>query len=279
MRALIMAGVLALGGALAPPARADQTQTGQTLADIRQELSFLYVEVQKLRRELSMTGAPGVTIGGGSVLDRVDAIEAELQRLTARSEQMDFRINAVVSDGTNRIGDLEFRLCELEPGCDIASLGQTSTLGGGAAPATSPNPVPSAPLPDQPQLAIGEKADFERAQEALATGDFRTAADLFATFGETYPGGPMTAEAHLRRGEALSALAEPSQAARAYLEAFSIDQAGPWAPDALFRLGEALGHLGQTQEACVTLSEVGARFPGAEATDRAAQARGRIGCP
>ena len=132
---------------------------------------------------------------------------------------------------------------------------------------------------NEPQLAVGEKADFERAKEVLATGDFRGAADLFATFAETYPGGPMTAEAHLRRGEALAQLGERTQAARAYLESFSSDQAGPWAPEALFRLGEALGQLGQTNEACVTLGEVATRFPAAPAVAKATEARARIGCP
>ena len=30
----------------------------------------------------------------------------------------------------------------------------------------------------------------------------------------------------------------------------------------LFLLGRALGNVGQTQDACVTLAEVGVRFPG-----------------
>ena len=80
-----------------------------TLADIRQELSVLFVEVQKLKRELSTTGGVSTNIGGDT-LQRVDLIEAELQRLTAKTENLEFRIGRVVSDGTNRIGDLEFRL-------------------------------------------------------------------------------------------------------------------------------------------------------------------------
>ena len=49
----------------------------QTLADIRQELTVLHVEVQRLNRELSTTGAPSASLAGTSVLDRVTAIEAE----------------------------------------------------------------------------------------------------------------------------------------------------------------------------------------------------------
>ena len=111
----------------------------QTLADIRQELTVLYVEMQRLKRELSTTGGAGSNLSGTNALDRLNSMEAELARLTASTEQLTNRVDSVVRDGTNRIGDLEFRLCELETGCDIGSLGETTTLGGGALPAaTSP---------------------------------------------------------------------------------------------------------------------------------------------
>ncbi len=246
----------------------------QTLADIRQELSMLYVQVQRLKRELSTTGTPGAVPQGGSTLERVDAIERELQNLTGKAEKLEYRINRVVKDGTNRIGDLEFRLVELEGG-DVSKLGETTTLGG-----IEPGPAP-APQPETEtiELAVGEKADFERASEALAQGDFRTAADLFAAFGETYPGGPMTARAHLKRGEAHAGLGNKTDAARAYLEAFSTDPNGADAPEALFRLGQGLGYLGQTSEACVTLAEVGLRFPGGAAMTQAQQEMTKLGCP
>jgi tol-pal system protein YbgF len=280
-RALALSAALLAGLALPQGAGA---QDAQTLADIRQEMSVLFVEVQRLRRELSTTGAPGVTIPGGSVIDRVNVMESELQRLTRKTEELEFRINSVVSDGTNRLGDLEFRLCELEAGCDISKLGDASTLGGGTAPATTgliQSPLqPATQTPDQPtmELAVGERADFERAQEALASGDFRSAADLFATFNETYPGGPLSAEADLNRGQALTQLDDVRGAARAYLSAFTSDQTGPKAPEALFRLGDSLGRLGQTQEACTTLQEVGLRFPQSQSVTQAQETRARLGC-
>ena len=117
--------IIALGW-VAPVAFAQD----QTLADIRQQLTVLYTDVQRLRTELSTTGALTTGAVGNTPLDRLNAIEAELVRLTAKTEEVEFRVNRITVDGTNRIGDLEFRLCELEDGCDIASLGDTPSLGG-----------------------------------------------------------------------------------------------------------------------------------------------------
>lgn len=255
-----------------------QAQDAQTLADIRQELTVLYVEVQRLKRELSTTGGPSVATGGESVLERINTIEGELQRLTAQTEQLEFRVNRIVEDGTNRIGDLEFRLVELEGG-DISALGETTTLGGPVDAAVAPvAPVPAPSTPDGSQLAIGEEDDFKRAQEALAEGRFQDAADQFAAFSQNYPGGPLAAGADLGRGEALEGLGDTREAARAYLSSFSLDPTGPVAAQSLFRLGRALGALGQTQEACVTLSEVSIRFPTDPTVAQAEEARRSLAC-
>ncbi len=274
MKMRLIMGVML--GLMVSPA-AVLAQDDQTLADVRQELNILFVEVQKLRRELSTTGGVSTSTGGSSVLDRVGAMESELQRLTSKTEELENRINRIVDDGTRRIGDLEFRLVELEGG-DVGKLGQTTTLGGeGQASVSAPLTAPATPT-DEASLAVGEEADFKRAQEALASGDFRAAADLFATFNQTYPGGPLAAEAELRRGDALQGLGDSKEAARAFLTAFSTAPEGPMAPQALFELGRALGQLGQTQEACVTLSEVGVRFPATPAVAEAENQRLALGC-
>lgn len=256
---------------LAVPALAQE----ETLADIKAELSALMAEFTALKQELVTTGATGDGSAGGDALQRLDAIEAELVRMTAKTEAVELLVNRVVSDGTNRIGDLEFRLCEATPGCDVASLPDTPVLGGDPGVAPLETPVGDG---GGAELAMGEQADFDRAREVLATGDFRTAADLFATFTQSYTGGPLTQEAQFLRGEALSQLGETSNAARAYLEAFSGAPDGARAGDALLKLGQALGTLGQTSEACVTLGEVGVRFAGSQAAGNAQVAMQGLGC-
>ncbi|SLN67603.1 tol-pal system protein YbgF [Roseivivax jejudonensis] len=283
-------------------------QDDQTLADIRQEVSALAFELQKLKRELSTTGGAQVNVAG-STLDRVNQIESALQRLTSRTEELQNRIDRVVSDGSNRIGDLKFRLCELEEGCDIGSLDTEDPLGG-AAPETGGGPslggldtqsgpvTPSdietgpvagsegasegeAPLPlSDPnlQLAAAEEQDYRRARSALEAGEFQSAADQFASFRTTYPGGPLDAAALLGRGRALQGLGDTREAARAYLDVYSGYPDSPVAPDALWRLGAALGELGSVREACVTLAEVPNRYPGTDAVARAQEARSGLSC-
>ncbi|WP_420496760.1 tol-pal system protein YbgF [Szabonella alba] len=254
---------------------------GQTLADIRQEMAILNTAVTELRRELSTTGAPGLAMPGGDFLSRVDTIEAALAQLTAQTEQLQIRVDRIVADGTNRLGDIDFRLTELEGG-DLGQAGQVAPLGGaepGATPPPLPAPAPGAPAaPGGGSMAVAEQSDFDRAREVLGQGDFRTAAEKFATYAETYPGGALTQEALFLRGEALEQLGETSAAARSWLDAFSSDMDGTRAPEALLKVGQALATLGQGPEACVTLAEVSLRYGGTPSASDAAMAAQALGC-
>ncbi|HPE26115.1 MAG: tol-pal system protein YbgF [Rhodobacteraceae bacterium] len=280
IRALVLSSLIA---AAALPVAA---QNAETLADLRAELMRLAQDLQSLRGELVAGGQSAMQAAGGTgALDRMNAMEAEIVRLTARTEELQNRVDRVVADGTNRIGDLEFRICELEDGCDVSNMPITGMLGGaagggGAAVAPAAPSVPEAPASNggTPELAISEQADFDRAKAALDGGEYQAAADGFAAFANAYPGSPLTGNAHFLRGEAMAGLGDTSGAARAYLDAFSGAPDGPMAPAALFRLGAALGLLGQVQEACVTLGEVPRRFPNAPEAAEATSTMQTLGC-
>lgn len=256
------------------PFMAASQDRAQTLADIRAELALLRSEIDGLRGELAATGSAQGSGANGPALQRLDTIEAALTALTSKAEALENRVNRVVTDGTNRIGDIEFRLTELGGG-DLAAIPETPPLGGEGG-----SPAPAAPEPSSggPELAVSEQTDFDRAKGVLGQGDFRTAADLFAAFTTSYLGGPLTQEAHVLRGDALAGLGETANAARAYLEAFSGAPDGGKAPEALFKLGQSLGQLGQTPEACVTLAEVGTRFPASQPAADATAAMRAFGC-
>ncbi|HEY0275473.1 MAG TPA: tol-pal system protein YbgF [Paenirhodobacter sp.] len=276
MRRVLLGAAMVL--ALAAPAFAQDKK--ESLADIRKELSQLSGQMQSLRSELVASGSKGMqAAGGASALQRMDTMEASISRLTSQTEALQNRVNKVAADGTNRIGDLEFRLCELEKGCDPASVGNTP-LGGAAPKAATSDLTAPAPNSTAPKgnLTVNEQSDFDRAKGVLGQGDFRGAADLFAAFTQAYPGGPLTPDAGYLRGDALSKAGDMPGAARAWLDAFSADPEGPKAADNLLELGKALGTLGQHNEACTSLGEVQVRFPTSEAAGKVVAAKSSLGC-
>lgn len=272
MRARFLLPLLALG--LATPAAAE------SLADVRAELGQLAAEFNALKSELTTTGA-SARVGGVDALARMDTLEAELMRLTSRTEEIELRLNRVVQDGTNRIGDIEFRVCDADPSCDPMNMGATAPLGSGSSAAAAPA-TPAAPsqgsTSSAPALAVAEQADFDRAKGVLGQGDFHGAAALFETYAKSYPGGPLIPEAHYLRGEALRQAGQTAPAARAYLTAYNTAPDGAIAPDALLKLGEAFGQLGERDQACVTLQQVPLNFPTSQAAAQATIAMQGIGC-
>lgn len=274
---------IALGPFLAVALTAGGTsaQQSETLADIRQDIVVLSVELQRLKQELNTTGGSAVVVSGDQ-LDRINAIEGQLQRITAKTEELEFRISRVVKDGSNRLGDLDFRLCELEPDCDISTLGKAATLGGDAVPVAVPAPAIEEPsdgfVLGGGQLAVSEEADFLDAQKALTDGEYAAAAQLFALFRETYPLGPLEAAALVAEGRALDGTGDTREAARRYLKAYSGYPDDRSAPEALWRLGVSLGALGSQPEACVTLAEVSGRYPASDFATNAKQSRADLGC-
>ncbi len=275
-RALVLAAGLVLG---ALPAVAQDK--AQSLADIRAELNQLTADLQSLRAQLVASGPAGFAAAGGdSAIDRMNAMEARLAELTGQTEQLQNRIDRVVKDGTTRIGDIEFRLCEMEEGCDLGSL-TTPTLGeqGGSSPMPGSDQQGAlAPATPKPQagaaMTAAEKADFDRAQGVLGQGDFRRAADLFAAIAQTHAGSPLTAQALFLRGAALDAAGDLDGAGIAWLESFAASPNGPQAADALLGLSRAMSAKAGPQEACFYLQEITSRFPG---SPQAAEADKRLG--
>ncbi len=259
LRALFLLAVLA--APLAAPAQ----DRAATLADIREELAALTRQIDGLRAELATS--PGSLGGDGAPaqtgpLARLDAIEGELRRLTDRTEDLQFRIERIVADGTNRIDDLKFRLTELEGG-SVSAIPPTEPLGG-------EGPEPSAPMPPPatgPDLAVGEQADFDAAVTLTREGTPADAYEALNSFVADYPRSPLAAEAHLYRGDMLGALGNTAQAGRAYLESYTLAETSDpgIASEALLKLGGTLADLGQTREACITIEQVADVYPGTTA--------------
>lgn len=250
----------------------------QTVADVRADLEVLNRQIQELRAALVQSGpGSGLPRDPATPLIRLDQLEAELRRLTNAVEVLTNDLNRIVAEASNRVGDIEFRLTELEGG-DVSLLGPPEPLGGGLTPAVEPPAALGAPETGG-ELAVGERADFDAALAAAQAGEHARAAELFGTFLATYPAGPLSSEAQFRRGEALEAAGDPRGAARSFLDAFSGAPEGPFAPDALLRLAGSLSRIGQTDEACLTLAEVAARYPGSPAAGQVEPQRQALRCP
>jgi tol-pal system protein YbgF len=256
----------------------------ESVADVQGELAKLNGQIEQLREELVKTGPiKGLPVAPATALTRLDQLEAELRRLTNQYDILANDVRRIVEDASNRVGDIEFRLTELEGG-DPATLGQPAPLGGGLTNSAAPLPRGATATGTEsagaatPQLAVTEQGDFDAAVAAQKGGDDATAARLFETFLATYPGGPLSSEAQFRRGDALAAVSDWRGAARSYLDAFSGAPEGPRAARALYRLGVSLGQLGQTEEACLTLAEVDGRYPGSEVTSDVATEQRALNC-
>ncbi len=248
------------------PALLHAQSNEETLADIRQELVFLNTQIQNLKGELATTSNGTTQNNNGSLLQRTDALELELRRITGVVEQLHYRIDRIVADANNKLGDLQFRIVELEGG-DVTNLPPIEILDeqGQAAP-TTPNTTTGI------ELTASEQNDFDRAKAAVEDGNFADGVAQFDQFMLTYPDGPLTDQAHYWRAEGLAGQGDWSNAARAFLESFSGTPNGTIAPKSLFRLGVSLAQLGQTEDACATLGEVERRYPSAvEVGDAQAQ--------
>ncbi|SFI89880.1 tol-pal system protein YbgF [Jannaschia pohangensis] len=248
---MLRAATLALALTIALPVAAQQSET---LADIRQQLSVLQSEMQLLGRELNTTGATGGAVSGSTVLDRVNAIETELQRLTQATERLQFRVESVARDGGNRIEDLRFQLCELTPDCDLASLPAPAPLGqntGTPAPAggttgggTSSSGPLSGPVPVQRPDRTGGTVAQPPVVAGTGTG---TDIGIGATGGQTAPVPELAVgeQGDFDRARAALDSGDNAAAAQAFEQFVTSYPTGPLTAEAQFLRGQALSRDGQ----------------------------------
>ena len=236
------------------------------IEDIRADLSVLGQQLEELRGEL---GASGNTVlsprDAASALVRIDEINADLQAALGRVEALEIKVGQVIDDGTRRIGDIEFRLSELE----------------GGDPALNPPTTPLGGTDNQSEVISSERQAFNAAKKALDAGDGASAATQLSAFLRDFPDGPLTAQARYLQGEALALQGDYQNAARAYLGSFSGTPDSPFAPLSLYGLSVSLFQLGQGDQACLTLAEIQIRYADIpeDLTRKIAEQRGAMACP
>ena len=203
----------------------------------------------------STTSTTAVT----DILARLDALEAQLQRLTAQYEV-----------GSNAMRLLEERIEVLEaanaPAPVAAAPAQTATT-----PAAQPTPPPVAqPSPERvaavqaitkPQTDDAADDEYSYGFRLWEAGFFPEAQQQLTLFVERYPDHWRATYGRNLLGRAYLDDKKPDDAAPWFLRNYQTDKNGARAGDSLLYLGEAMIALGDTKRACIALAEFGETYP------------------
>jgi TolA-binding protein len=290
---IALALVLAAGSA---PALAQNNNTEVRLKKVESEVRALQRKVfpgsgdKYFTPEISApaptpaAGPPPATSALSDVLIRMEAVEAQVARLTGQVEQ-----------NTNRITQLEAKMASVgasavvpapaEAAPPAASQSNLSAMTGGA---SSPKPAPTAPAQlagAKPATAPSSRLQAVSAIVKPSTGDaaedeysygfrlweakfYPEAQQQLKLFLEKHPNSPraswgrnLLGRAYLEDGNAL-------EAAKWFVQNYQTDKRGERAPDSLLYLGVAMKELKDTKRACIALSEFGTTY--------AAEAAGRL---
>jgi TolA-binding protein len=241
------------------------------------------------------TTAPATTAAPspGAVTDilvRIDSLEAQLQRLTARSEEQ-----------ANALAQLETRLAALETaanaplpepgtGTGAPAIQPAATLTqAGAQPAATPPAITTRPPVQTPPAATTTTAATVAAPSAsrLAAvqaitkpqtadagddeysygfrlwnaGFYPEARQQLTRYVEQYPTHSKISYGRNLLGRAFLDDRMPEDAARWFLKNYQANKAGERAPDSLLYLGASMVALGDTKRACIALAEFSETYP------------------
>ncbi len=222
------------------------------------------------------------------ILARLDAIEAQLQRLTARSEE-----------NANAISQLDSRVTALEPQPEpqpetvpepapaaAAATAAPQPASASAAPATAaakpataaakpavaePKPaVVSGPSPERiaavqqitkPQTDDAGDDEYSYGFRLWNAGFFPEAQQQLSMFVEKYPGHHRISYGRNLLGRAYLDDGKPNEAAPWFLRNYQTDKQGPRAGDSLLFLAETMIALKDTKRACIALAEFSETYP------------------
>ncbi|MFC3098470.1 tetratricopeptide repeat protein [Alteraurantiacibacter palmitatis] len=241
---------------------------------------------------------PGALTG---VLDRLEAIELQLARMTEATE---INQNALMQMET-RLAALEQRaasapVAQALPTLPAPSASASASASGGAASgavtapaaAAAAAPAAAAPAPSAERLArvqaVLKPATADPGDDEYVYGFRLWEAQLYpeaqqqlALFLERYPNHPRVTFGRNLLGRAYLDAGDPRRAATFFFENYQANKQAARAPDSLLFLAESMIALNDTNRACIALAEFGETYP-ALATGRLAQqydaARGRVRC-
>ena len=217
------------------------------------------------------------------LLTRMEAVEAQLTRLTAHNEET-----------ANRVAQLEAKVAALTPPAAPApapadGVGTPAPAPTPAAvvatpapsPAPAPKPAAAAPAPAKPAVAatppparVAAVQKIEKPRTGDAGDDEYTygfrlweakfypeAAQQLRLFVEKYPRHAKISYGRNLLGKALLDDGNPREAGAWFVKNYQADKAGARAPDSLLNLAEAMRQLKDTSRACIALAEFSEVYP------------------
>lgn len=302
------------------PARA-QSQDLRPLID---RMDRLQRDMDVMQRNLARGGSPGavqpvnppppqqMAPGAGTQPSsgfveqtevRLSALEGQIRDLTGRIEETLNRVTQVQQRLEKLVGDVDFRLGELEKGkapAPAEAAAPASAPTAPAAPVTRPGEarlqlVPGGP-PTAPQSAQAGGAPAAAANVTLPAGppetqyefayglyqqavqdrgDFGRAETALRSFVSANGTHRLAGDAQYWLGETFYARRDWTNASAAFAEQFRRFPQNAKAPDSLLRLGQSLGQLNRKPDACGTLAELDKRYPNASQSIKIAAQRER----
>ncbi len=293
-------------GAQTPEMRRLVEEVARLNKDIRDVQRYVY------RGKVPVPGAQAAPAGGDEAAARVEVrlsqIEDEMRGLTGTIEKVAHDIDVLASRVDKLVADVDFRLTAIER----AQAEQAKLAAAPAGPATAPQA--SAPLaaPQQPRppaepgtlgtLVIGAapaepaappaatlapalppgtpKQQYDYAFSLLRQAEYAEAARALNAFIEAHPDDTLTGNAYYWLAETYYVRSDYTRAAEYFARGYKNFPDSIKAPDNLLKLGMSLANLDKKDEACLTFSELGERFPDASPSikQRVATEGRRTGC-
>ena len=227
--------------------------------------------------------SPPSTTAVTDILARLDAMEGQLQALTARSEEQ-----------ANTLGMLETRLAAIElaqaqaaapqlptagtPAGDANLAAMTGTSAAAPAATTTPAATMGAPTPGRlaavqaiakPQTDDAGDDEYSYGFRLWNAGLYPEARQQLTRYVEQYASHPRISFGRNLLGRAFLDDNMPEEAARWFLRNYQADKNGDRAPDSLLYLGQSMIAMKDIKRACIALAEFAETYP-AVATGRLA---------
>ena len=215
---------------------------------------------------LETTTAPITGTDSGSLMLRVQQLEADVRRLNGLLEEATQALRLLEAQSLERYVDLDRRLASgaAEENDEVA--GSTDV-----APIPAPSDTPAAGRAVDAQE--GEEAAYRAAYELVREREFDDAVAAFTAFLADFPFGRYAPNAHYWLGELYLVLDPPDPELARQNFKLLLDQypADPKVPDALYKLGRVQFIKGNRQRSKEYLDEVIREYPSHAAAQLARQ--------